>query len=194
MRARGVLEVLMNRYDDVSRRAAVRESEIHTVNKLRMAAVDESAILKEQPIGEPSPWRGPLCVRMAIGVRRSLARDRRNRSSTIFRFKGDTVPRTYRAEHFGVARVIEGNQERGLDPRLDLRSFSVTGFSWGYKIGGPQQLGLAILCDMFDDRVAVRYCEEFTNRAIATRAKDAPFEITENEVRRHVEEMEKANG
>ncbi len=32
-----------------------------------------------------------------------------------------------------------------LDPRLDIRNHSPTGFSWGYSGSGPSQLALAIM-------------------------------------------------
>jgi hypothetical protein len=34
-----------------------------------------------------------------------------------------------------------------LNPRLDLRNHSPTGFEWGYRGSGPAQLALAILAD-----------------------------------------------
>src|SRR5439155_2970286 len=34
-----------------------------------------------------------------------------------------------------------------LNPRLDLRKHSVTGFEWGYGGSGPAQLALALLAD-----------------------------------------------
>lgn len=37
-----------------------------------------------------------------------------------------------------------------LNPRLDLRNHSPTGFDWGYCGSGPAQLALAILADHFD--------------------------------------------
>lgn len=38
-----------------------------------------------------------------------------------------------------------------LDPRLDLRNHSPTGFDWGYCGSGPAQLALAILADHLED-------------------------------------------
>lgn len=38
-----------------------------------------------------------------------------------------------------------------LDPRYDLKALSNSGFEWGYEGGGPSQLALAILADLFDD-------------------------------------------
>lgn len=36
-----------------------------------------------------------------------------------------------------------------LDPRLDIRSHSPTGLSWGYNGSGPAQLGLGLMADYF---------------------------------------------
>ena len=46
----------------------------------------------------------------------------------------------------GVRVTVDG---RPLDPRLDLRVLSASGFEWGYDGGGPGQLALAILADQF---------------------------------------------
>ena len=104
--------------------------------------------------------------------------------------------RVYRAESFGIARVFEGNRERLLEPRLDLRSFSPNGFAWEYFRGGPQQLALAIIADLYDDEVAVACVMEFTAQAVAKRSKDLPFEMTEAEVRavvQHIQESAKCS-
>jgi hypothetical protein len=47
-------------------------------------------------------------------------------------------------EKLSEVKVIE---ERGLDPRFDLRRHSPDGFEWGYCGSGPAQLALALLCD-----------------------------------------------
>lgn len=41
-----------------------------------------------------------------------------------------------------------------LNPRLDIRSHSPTGFSWGYNGSGPAQLGLGLMADYFRRVVA----------------------------------------
>lgn len=49
-----------------------------------------------------------------------------------------------------------------LNPRLDLRRHSPTGFEWGYGGSGPAQLALAILADVTgDDEVALRLYMRF---------------------------------
>lgn len=55
-----------------------------------------------------------------------------------------------------------------LNPRLDLRNHSPTGFAWGYCGSGPAQLSLAILCHALkDDDRALRLYQTFKERVIA---------------------------
>ncbi len=59
-----------------------------------------------------------------------------------------------------VVTVIEPDKPpRPLDPRLDLRSHSPTGFEWGYAGSGPAQLALALAADVLrdDDRALLVY-------------------------------------
>jgi hypothetical protein len=57
---------------------------------------------------------------------------------------------------------------RTLDPRPDFRSQQVTTFDWGYEgRGGPAQLALAILADLFgDDERARRHYDNFMRRVV----------------------------
>jgi hypothetical protein len=68
-----------------------------------------------------------------------------------------------------------------LDPRLDLRNHSPTGFAWGYGGSGPAQLSLAILADCTDDQTAQDYYQDF-KVVIGRLDKDKGFELTEDEV------------
>lgn len=55
-----------------------------------------------------------------------------------------------------------------LNPRLDLRDHSPTGFEWGYAGSGPAQLALALLADYLEnDDEAVRLHQEFKHAVIA---------------------------
>ena len=55
-----------------------------------------------------------------------------------------------------------------LDPRLDLRNHSPTGFEWGYGGSGPAQLALAILADhLSDEEQALNLYHRFKWLAIA---------------------------
>ena len=48
-----------------------------------------------------------------------------------------------------------------LDPRLDLRNHSPTGFEWGYAGSGSAQLALALLADHMRDDPTIRRCIGF---------------------------------
>jgi uncharacterized protein DUF6166 len=55
-----------------------------------------------------------------------------------------------------------------LNPRLDLRNHSPTGFEWGYGGSGPAQLALAILADHLGaDEEATDLYQRFKFRVIA---------------------------
>lgn len=57
------------------------------------------------------------------------------------------------SEH-GPAVVVEEDGEcRALDPRYDLCRLSANGFGWGYAPGGPDQLALALACDVLGDEM-----------------------------------------
>ncbi|WP_439628571.1 DUF6166 domain-containing protein [Gemmata sp.] len=59
-----------------------------------------------------------------------------------------------------VVNVIETDEPpRPLNPRLDLRSHSPTGFEWGYPGSGPAQFALALAADVLkdDDRALLIY-------------------------------------
>ena len=62
----------------------------------------------------------------------------------------------YQARTFGMVFVWEDGKRRQLEPRLDLRNHSPTGFSWGYLGSGCAQLALALLVDVLGDKGRVR--------------------------------------
>jgi hypothetical protein len=69
--------------------------------------------------------------------------------------------RTWRAAH------VTANG-RPLNPRLDLRKHSPTGFEWGYCGSGPAQLALAILADhLVNDEQALDFYQRFKWAVIA---------------------------
>lgn len=69
-----------------------------------------------------------------------------------------------------------------LDPRLDLRNHSPTGFKWGYGGSGPAQLALAILADCFGDEVAEKEYQRFKSQVVG-RLPESGWILTEAEVR-----------
>lgn len=58
-----------------------------------------------------------------------------------------------RTEAGGVSvhKQHEDGRLEDLDPRLDVRNHSPTGFEWGYAGSGPAQLALALLTDALGD-------------------------------------------
>ena len=59
----------------------------------------------------------------------------------------------------GVNVTVNGHP---LNPRLDLRNHSPTGFEWGYGGSGPAQLALAILADhLGNDEQALNFYQRF---------------------------------
>lgn len=91
----------------------------------------------------------------------------------------------------GLVIVIEeGKPERRLNPRLDLRSHSPTGFAWGYMGSGPAQLALAILADALGqdgEPDALSFYQTFKADVIAPMKPGIGFELTEGVVLRLVE-------
>jgi hypothetical protein len=65
----------------------------------------------------------------------------------------------------GVEVTVNGAP---LNPRLDLRSHSPSGFEWGYCGSGPAQLALAMLADhLGDDEQALNLYQRFKWAVIA---------------------------
>ena len=77
-----------------------------------------------------------------------------------------------------------------LDPRLDLRNHSATGFSWGYQGSGPAQLALAILADASNDKIALQRYQEFKQEYIATLSQNRGFRIPIAVVHKFLERKE----
>lgn len=94
----------------------------------------------------------------------------------------------YRGERIGQGAasevsvsVIEEGDARPLPPRLDLWEHSVN-LEWGYGIGGPAQLALAILADATgSDAYAERHHHWF-KQAIVMRLPWDGWKLTESSV------------
>jgi hypothetical protein len=72
-----------------------------------------------------------------------------------------------------------------LNPRLDLRKHSITGFEWGYGGSGPAKLALAILADCIGDEAALQHYQEF-KRAVIEPLLRRHWTLTEQRVREAV--------
>jgi hypothetical protein len=79
--------------------------------------------------------------------------------------------------------VIDGNGERKpLNPRLELRNLSPTGFEWGYGGSGPAQLALVILAEhLGDDRAALNRYQRFKWACIA-QIRSASWSLSNEEI------------
>lgn len=77
---------------------------------------------------------------------------------------------------------------RTLDPRFDLRDFSLgrdsIAFAWGSSSAGASQLALALLADVLaDDRKALALAGTFRDQIIARLPAGAPWIMSDNVVR-----------
>lgn len=86
--------------------------------------------------------------------------------------------------------VYDKDHEDGgypLDPRVDLRAHSPSGFEWGYNGSGPAQLALALLADATgDDELAQGYYQAFKRQVVALWCRDT-WEVTQAQILRWVE-------
>ncbi len=99
--------------------------------------------------------------------------------------------RGVRAEHGDAVTVDDGEDNRGLDPRHDLRDPGTAGFGWGEDAGdGPAQLALAVCADALgDDDRALAVAAAFEERVIAALPADG-WALSAREVVAHVAEIE----
>ena len=75
------------------------------------------------------------------------------------------------------------NVAHSLNPRLDLRNHSPTGFQWGYGGSGPAQLGLAILADYLkDDDQAQRFYQDFKYSVIGRLPQGQGWTLTPEQI------------
>jgi hypothetical protein len=75
--------------------------------------------------------------------------------------------KTYEGRREGPVALVTVNGQT-LNPRLDLRNHSPTGFEWGYGGSGPAQLALAIVSDhVGDDSVATELYQQFKWAVVA---------------------------
>lgn len=88
-----------------------------------------------------------------------------------------------RPDGFRVDVVDEAGTVHMLDPRLDLRNHSPTGFSWGYSGSGPAQLALSILCHALhcDERAEELY-QDFKDAVVSQFDQNQPWRLTTDDV------------
>ena len=92
--------------------------------------------------------------------------------------------------HNGETSVTVNGRE--LNPRLDLRNHSPTGFEWGYAGSGPAQLALAIMADhLADDFAALRLYQDFKFSVIARLPHDG-WTLPSEEIERALHDLQEA--
>jgi hypothetical protein len=70
-----------------------------------------------------------------------------------------------------------------LDPRLDVRNHSPTGFEWGYQGSGPSQLALAILIHEWGNtEVAEQWYQVFKTDIIANLPREKGFSLSSKQI------------
>ncbi len=90
--------------------------------------------------------------------------------------------------------VDESNAVSKLDPRLDLRNHSPTGFEWGYGGSGPAQLALAILADYYsDDQFALGHYQNFKFKVIG-RIQDDEWVLAADAIEAAMQELLQGKG
>lgn len=88
-----------------------------------------------------------------------------------------------KAGTFVVAIVDEAGLVHALDPRLDLRNHSPTGFSWGYSGSGPAQLALAILSHALNcDERAEELYQAFKDDVVSHLDQNKSWRLTTDDV------------
>lgn len=97
----------------------------------------------------------------------------------------------FRTPKGGFAVVVsQGNRKYDLPPRNDLRNHSPDGFAWGYYGSGPAQLALALASDVLqDDRKAAEVYQALKESLVGHLPKDREWEISEQEVRKYIDEI-----
>lgn len=86
----------------------------------------------------------------------------------------------------GNAHACKANGD-DLDPRLDIRNYSPTGFEWGYGGSGPAQLAIAIIADFAYHKTAneeetINLYQRFKFKVIDRLDRHSIWHLTENDV------------
>ena len=81
-----------------------------------------------------------------------------------------------------------------LNPRYDLRNHSPDGFSFGYNGSGSAQLSLALLADALGDTDRAQDMYQSFKFKVIGRLTGDKFELTEDDIRQKVAELEAETG
>lgn len=79
----------------------------------------------------------------------------------------------------GISKEVKINGKL-LDPTISQKilNHSPDGFNWGYCGSGPAQLAFAILLELYDEKIAKKYYQEFKNQVISKLALNLPFRLS----------------
>jgi hypothetical protein len=81
------------------------------------------------------------------------------------------LPLAYCGRRSAVGTHVEAQAPDGLwfalEPRLDLRDHSPTGFEWGFSGSGPAQLALALAATRLPDREALAVYQDLKRALVA---------------------------
>ncbi|HXO25837.1 MAG TPA: DUF6166 domain-containing protein [Thermoanaerobaculia bacterium] len=80
-------------------------------------------------------------------------------------------PIAYRGQRTSRGAIVEAQMSsdtwRPLDPRLDLRTHSPTGFEWGYGGSGPAQLALVLAASRLPETLALTVYQRLKQALVA---------------------------
>jgi hypothetical protein len=86
----------------------------------------------------------------------------------------------------------DGQEPRPLNPRLDLRNHSPTGFEWSYSGSGPAQLALALAADALgDDERAQDVYQHLKSKLVARLPSDA-WTLSETQIQAAASQVEQS--
>lgn len=94
----------------------------------------------------------------------------------------------------GCAVTVSDHDARPLDPRLDLRKHSLTGFEWGYNGSGPAQLALALAADALGDDEAAQDIYQRLKFRVVGRLPTAGWTLTERELADTIRTLARTGG
>jgi hypothetical protein len=83
-----------------------------------------------------------------------------------------------------------GTAASPLDPRLDLRKHSLTGFEWGYSGSGPAQLSLALLVDALGDVERAETLYQNFKFSVVARLGGDRWEMSQDDIHNSVSRIE----
>ena len=97
-----------------------------------------------------------------------------------------------RTEHGCAVDVEENGECYLLNPRLDLRNHSPTGFEWSYSGSGPAQLALALAADVLQDDDKAQEIYQRLKFKLVAGLPHEEWVLTEKRLRTMIDAIEQA--